>query len=288
MITLPSLTHLDISDSPGDCALALAHLDMPALTSLCLTIYHLPDGSNMQKLLPYLARHAQGPQDTQPLQSVLIYHNGERLHILAWPVPDIDVRVQDPPAFLGATLPTRVALAFESKHGSHAHSQVLEMVMAALPLDGLLTLAAQCKDEDVLDQQFWLRRSPKWPLLRRVRLDRQADQAFIEVLLEDNGVHENPLLPSLKVLALINVDVYEVLELPLCAALTKRVKQGVPLETLDLRFCYPDPNRGAAVVQLFSGIAIDVLGPEEILEARIAFDWYASSLFIKDDTFGEG
>jgi hypothetical protein len=36
-VTLPSLTRLDILASPGDCALALAHLDLPALTWLCLT-----------------------------------------------------------------------------------------------------------------------------------------------------------------------------------------------------------------------------------------------------------
>ena len=35
--TLPSLTRFDISGSLGDCALAFAHLDLPALTSLCLS-----------------------------------------------------------------------------------------------------------------------------------------------------------------------------------------------------------------------------------------------------------
>ena len=35
-VTLPSLTHLDMSASVDDCALALAHLDLPALTWLCL------------------------------------------------------------------------------------------------------------------------------------------------------------------------------------------------------------------------------------------------------------
>jgi hypothetical protein len=35
-VLLPSLTHLDILASPEDCTLALAHLDLPALTCLCL------------------------------------------------------------------------------------------------------------------------------------------------------------------------------------------------------------------------------------------------------------
>jgi len=37
-VTLPFLTHLDISASVGDCALALAHLVLPALTWLCLCL----------------------------------------------------------------------------------------------------------------------------------------------------------------------------------------------------------------------------------------------------------
>ena len=34
--TLPSLTHIDISESPRDCSFTLAHLDLPALT--CLSV----------------------------------------------------------------------------------------------------------------------------------------------------------------------------------------------------------------------------------------------------------
>ena len=35
-VTLPSLLRLDIFDYPRDCALALAHLDLPALTRLAV------------------------------------------------------------------------------------------------------------------------------------------------------------------------------------------------------------------------------------------------------------
>ena len=70
-VTLPSLTRLSLVASPEDCALALAHLDLPALTSLSLTV-KLVYTSDVEKLLPFVLPHAHGPQDTLPLQCVLI------------------------------------------------------------------------------------------------------------------------------------------------------------------------------------------------------------------------
>ena len=55
-ITITSLMHLDISGFAKNCALALAHLDLPALTRLCLkTILHFPQSDEVPKLLPYVA-----------------------------------------------------------------------------------------------------------------------------------------------------------------------------------------------------------------------------------------
>ncbi|KAF8268678.1 hypothetical protein EI94DRAFT_1714278 [Lactarius quietus] len=269
-ITLPFLTKLDISASHLDCALALAHLDLPALTFLCLTAtYNIANGDDVQQLLPYITRHAHGPQDTQPLQSLLIREDAEKLDILAWPVPNIDVEVHNPPALLGTTLPTRVALAFrgEDWNGSDVRHLILDMVMEALPLDGLVMLAAQDLEidgelaRDLSTEQFWLRHSPKWSLLQRVRLAPPADCGFIKTLREDSGGRENPLLPSLTELVVVYASLNE---LPLCDVLIKRVEQGVPLEMLDLRLCQ---NYGGAV-RLFSEIVVDVLGPEEASEAR--------------------
>jgi hypothetical protein len=118
-----SLTHPNVTDSVSDCVLALAHLDLPALrlTCMCVTLdvtvifYRPRNGSDVQRVLPFGVRHAHGRQDIQPLRSALIRNIGYHLNILASPVPDIDVEMHKLPAFLGATLPTRVTLSFKSK-----------------------------------------------------------------------------------------------------------------------------------------------------------------------------
>jgi hypothetical protein len=262
-VTLPSLTHLDIVDCPRDCALALVHLELPALTCLCVqTISCLLDGDNVQEVLPFVAGHAQ------PLQSMLIRWKNKRVNILAWPVPDIDVEVHEPPTFPTVTPPAHVALSIWCKDwiGFDNHLEFLGTVMAALSLDGLVTLIAQDFKSPPF-QNFWHHNSLKWLLLRRVRLTPIIATKFTDWLLADEGGCENPLLPSLKELVLVNVQLDEHRTLALCDALTKRVEQGVPLEMLDLRTCTLDPaNPGA--VQLLSEIVVDVLSPEETLDAR--------------------
>ena len=262
---LPSLTHFDIADRPRDCASALAHLELPALTSLCIQTYSgLMDDDNAEEVLPYVARHAH----TQPLQSILIRCKNRRMEILAWPVPNIDVEVQESLTFPIATPPAHVVLSITSKDWDDFdnHLEFLGTVMAAFPLDGLVTLIAQ----DLASwrfEQFWHHNSLKWPLLRRVRLTSVLATRFTDWLLADDGGCEDPLLPSLKELVLVDTQLDEHLTRVLCDALMKRVEQEVPLEMLDLRTCSPDPaNPGA--VQLLSEIVVDVRGPEETLDAR--------------------
>ncbi|KAF8262926.1 hypothetical protein EI94DRAFT_1742155 [Lactarius quietus] len=258
-VTLPSLTHLEILTSPGDCALALAHLELPALTMLCITATsHHPDRDNMQILLPYFARHAHGPQDPHPLQSVLILSEGNRADILAWTVSDINIKVQDPPTLPAAmSTSTRVALSFTSQEwfSPATRLDVLDAAMAALPLGGLVTLIAQ---DFTPDKQFWFRHSPDWPLLRRVQLG-PVQQGFKEMLLEDDEGRESPLLPSFTELVLVGS-----LSEDWTLALMMRVEQGVPLELLDLRMCVP---RSPVQVRLLSEIVVNVLDPEETSDA---------------------
>jgi hypothetical protein len=275
IVTIHSLARLDILAFPEDCALALAHLDLPALTSLCLTaIYsHRLYNGDTQRLLPYVVRHAHGPQDTQPLQSVLISSGRHHADLLAWPVPDIDVQVHDLPTSLAATLPTRVALSFRCNDyvESDTFLDILDTMMTGLPLDGLVMVAAHdlCSNHFSLDlgiEHFWLHLSPKWPLLQRVRLSHSAAIGFVAMLLADNRRRERPLLPSLRELVIVDLSSYSLRRL--CDALMKRVEQGVPVETLDLRMCIPHPEWAENWFQLLSEIVVDVLGPVETLEAR--------------------
>ncbi|KAH9010861.1 hypothetical protein EDB84DRAFT_1541552, partial [Lactarius hengduanensis] len=196
--TLPSLTYFDVSASPEDCGLALAHLVLPALTSLCVTAFSgLRDGGDVERMLPYVAQHAHGPQDTGPLQSVLIHGHSNRVNILAWPVPDIDVEVHDPPTLLAATLSPRVTLYITSNVWYESEIEILDAALAALPLDGL-------------NGSFWLQCAPRWPLLRRMRLGISTEWGFIKMLLEEIGE------------MIVGHIVYD--------ALMRRVEQGVPLE----------------------------------------------------------
>ena len=270
-VTLPSLTYFNIESTLEDCMLALAHLDLPALTRLSLEAicYVFPKSGEVQKLLPYVARYAQ------PFQSMLIRNNRKCVDVLGWPVPDIGVEVHNPPALLGATLPTCLALSFRCDERSGPHIKLLDLLMMGLPLDGIITLSAQdlCSPADDYDRfpmkQFRLYTLPKFSQLRRVRLSPYITGGFIEMLLEDNEEHERPLLPSLTELIVVDVSDHELSRLPLIDALMKRVEQGVPLEVVDLRMCsscdYDDED--VVLVQRLSEIVVDVLGPESY-EAR--------------------
>jgi hypothetical protein len=287
-ITLPSLKHVNISDSPRDCAFVLAHLDLPALTCLCLkTLPHLwhPSDVQVQELLPYVARHAHGPQDIQPLQSVLIQEDATHLEILAWPVPDIDLEVHNLPTLLATTPPARVALSFDNAWVSRGNQVGIlgAAMMATLPLDDLVTLTAP----DLLTLNFWRCHSSKWPLLRRIRLKSDGVHRFIESLREDG---ENPLLPSLKELILRDSYLDKGHILDLRDALMKRVEHGVPLEMLDLRTCYLDYNYPAAA-QALSEIVVDTMVSEEPLNGRgqtiSVWPRLFSGPFVEGDNSGE-
>ena len=299
-VTLPSLTHYNIFADLKDCALALAHLDLPALTQLTLEAicYSFPNSGEVQELLPYVARYAHGTQHTQPLQSMLIRNNRKCVDLLAWPVPDIGLEVQkNPPILLGAKLPTRLALSFKcvgiSDSHYYAHLELLEWLMTVLPLDGIVTLAAQdlCsrtrsgRDLNLPAKQFWLHISPTFSQLRRVRLSPTTLSGFMEMLLEDS---EKPLLPSLTELVLVGASAYELSFFPFCDALIKRVEQGVPLEVLDLRMCFPSigqHDKYKAQLQRFREIVVDVLTESEEAGDHMRSLWKPVPLgiFLDDD-----
>jgi hypothetical protein len=261
--TLPSLTHLEIFSPSGDCALVLAHLDLPSLAILSVTVYfHHPNSDDMQVLLPYVAQHAYGPQDTQSLQSVLIFDDGNQAYILAWSIPDINVRVQDLSTFATLAPPTRVSLSFPSggsRFKDTIRLEIIDAALAALPLDGLITLIVEYFTT-FPKKQFWLRHALRWPLLRHIQLAASVLHGFTEMLLDDNGEREGPLLPSLTELVLVGN-----LSEDWASALMKRVEQGVPLELLDLRLCTP---HSSVALRLPSDIAVKILGPENTSETK--------------------
>jgi hypothetical protein len=162
-VTLPFLARLDISDSELDCGLALAHLVLPSLTSLCVTaMSDQPTIGEVQKMLPYVAQHAHGPQDTQPLQSVTISHEWDRLVINAWLMPNIDDDEGD------AILSERLTLSITTNYIDNDNVTILDVVIAALPLHSLVTFTAPSNTQFVLDEHFWRCHVSRWTLLRHV------------------------------------------------------------------------------------------------------------------------
>ena len=257
-ISLPSLTHMDISAAAGSCAITLAHLSLPALTRLCVTLQsHFLRGSDIPEMFPLFSRHIRGPQHTEPLQSVLIFSERKRTTILAWSAPDITIDVHDPFVLLSVALSARIALSITSDSYSRNLDFLQEKAIEALPLESIVTLTAQYRSR--LDKHFWLRHAPKWPLLHCVRLAPPEARGFMEMLLQDNGGCGSPVLPSLTELALIDGELSARRTNRLCDALMKRVEQGVPLETLDLRTCHATNF----AVRLLSEIVVNVWGPAE-------------------------
>ncbi|KAH9043540.1 hypothetical protein EDB83DRAFT_2677433 [Lactarius deliciosus] len=288
-ITLASLAQLSISGSVRDCGLALAHLLLPALTRLYFTTTSFsPDGSDVQEVLPYVARHAHGPQDTQPLQSVFVRNDRRCADMLAWTKPNIEVKSYNLVTFFEAMVFSRVAISVTNEDWlPETHAEIFEAAMTALPIDGLVTLTSQvCTSSP--HTQSWLRQAPRWPLLQRVRLATHAARGFTDMVLEDSGERECPLLPSLTDLVLVDVPLSARRTLRLCDALMKRVEQGVPLETLDLRTCFATSR----TVELLEEIVVDVVGPEKTVQERaqmrVMWDSVARDLFIEDDLDSSG
>ncbi|KAH9030306.1 hypothetical protein EDB84DRAFT_1494855, partial [Lactarius hengduanensis] len=259
-VTLPSLTLFEMSSLARSCGFALAHLVLPALTSLCVIAESCRrDYSDVQEILPYVSRHAHGPQDSQPLRSVLLRSSAMGVEILAWTSPDVDVELSEQITLSDARHSGRVSFSVTNDGRSPGvDTDTFSAVIEALPLDGLVTLTVQ----NPFNRQFWLRHAPKWPLLRRVRLTPPAERGFREMLMEDNEGRGGPLLPLLKTLVLVDVTLLERRNLRLCDALTKRVEQGVPLETLDLCKCFATSH----AIKLLSEIVVDVLESEKPYE----------------------
>ena len=239
-VTLPSLTHFDITASTWDCALALAHLVLPALISLHVTSESQSSGGDdddIRILIPYVARNAHGPQDTAPLQSMLF--NGEELHveIVAWTAPDADVGVCNSVTLTKAAVSARLVWSITSDGwwGDGMETVVFDAMLSHLPLNAISTLSVQNKTR--LSKEVWLNHAPRLTKLNRVLLVSTALRAFGEMLEEDAPPDGRPRLPRLTKLILSKVSLTLLRTWRLCDMLKKRKEHGAPLEAVDLRTC---------------------------------------------------
>ena len=206
----------------------------------------------------HLSQHTHGPQDTQPIRSVFVGSTMSHVNIVAWTLPDVNTELPSQTPFHDPVPSARVAFSVSDMNLSpETHSRVFDAAMAAFPLNNLVTLSSAGSSK--FDEQFWLRYAPGWPLLRNLRLEPPAVLGFMLMLLKENGEHELPLLPFLTKLVLVHLGLNVHRTFVLCDALMKRVEQGVPLETLDIRKCLVSSH----AVELLGEIVVEVVAPGE-------------------------
>ena len=276
-VTLPSLTHFNITAPARNCALALAHLVLPVLISLHVTaepqnLDWPVDDHDVLSLIPYVARNAHGPQDAAPLQTILL--NGEYMHveIVAWTVPDADLEVSNSATLIKAAASARLVLTVTSECESEWHegmeSGIFDAVLSHLPLNAISTLSAL--NDTQLVKGFWLRHAPRLTKLNRVVLASTAVKTFGEMLEEDVPHNGLPQLPQLTKLLLFNISLSGVSTYRLLNMLVKRKEHGVPLEVLDARTCI-GPERAFV---LFSETVGNMQGPpnHNMLSCPALFD----------------
>jgi hypothetical protein len=237
-VTLPSLTHLEITTSAKGCALALAHLVLPALISLDITSEsQSQDGDDVRLLIPYVTRNAHGPQDAAPLQTILLDGSSTHAQIVAWTEPDADVDVCDSSTLFEASASARLVLCVTSDGGwrDGTDTVIFDAMLPTLPLHTISTLSAQNKTR--LTKEVWLRHAPRLAKLQRALLAHTAVRAFRKMLVEDAPPDGLPRLPQLTKLILFNVPLTVLRTYRLCDMLVQRKEHGVPLEALDIRMC---------------------------------------------------
>jgi hypothetical protein len=277
-VTLPSLTHFNITAPARDCALALAHLVLPVLISLHVTAepqnMDWPgDDHDVLLLIPYVARNAYGPQDAAPLQTILL--NGEYMHaeIVVWTVPDADLEVSNSATLVKAAASARLVLTVTSECCSEWHegmeTAIFDFVLSHLPLNAISTLSAL--NDTQLRKEAWLDHAPRLTNLNRVVLASSAVKAFGEMLEEEVPHNGLPRLPQLTQLLLFNISLTGVSTYRLLNMLVKRKEHGVPLEVLDARTC-TGPKRAFV---LFSETVGNMQDPpnNRISRNPAFFDW---------------
>ena len=180
-----------------ECALALGHLDLPALTALSITVVLQPSDSinDLKTLLPQISHDTSTDlrsQDIQPLQSMRLSSGMNTAIIHAWSVTDIDALVQESSysTFSATNFTPRLALSFRSIDGlagdDDTGRNILDAALLVLPLSNLDTLLVQ-RFKVPPEKSFWLRHVPKWPFLRRVKLEETTGNARYFLCLQSSS-----------------------------------------------------------------------------------------------------
>ncbi|KAF8492740.1 hypothetical protein F5888DRAFT_1636895 [Russula emetica] len=249
-ITLPSLTHFRIHASAKDCALALAHLLLPALTRLHVDVdSYDEEGEDVRLVIPYVARNVYVQHDIEPIRSILIAGERTCTDVLTWTRPGADIKVCGPNALVEMSSSACLVFAAKGKGWNYGvDAAIFDALLTLLPVNFVLTFTAQNRAR--LSKEFWLSHAPRhaWFLTQ--------SRHFTEMLAEDIPP-DGPRLPSLTKLTLVDVTLTALRTYHLLDLLIKRVEQGVPLEVLDLRTCVAADR----AIQLLAEIVVDVQEP---------------------------
>ena len=276
IITLPSLTKFHITDSAKDCVLAFAHLGFPALIGLHVEaksngIYGT-EGEDVRELIPYITQNVYRLQDTEPLRSIRIDGMTTRAEVLAWTVPDADLKRSDPKVLVRASVPAHFKFAATGRSwGDGVHAAILDDFFSHLPVNSISTLTTQNKPE--LGKKFWVTHAPKCSLIERATLVPTTVKGFRDMLAE-GAPPDGPRLPSLTKLILADIMLTVPRAYDLRDMILQRGEQGVPLQDLDLRTCVADVR----AVGLLEGIVVEIQEPleqDELTTTEVpAGDWH--------------
>ena len=236
IITLPSLTHFHIRAVATDCALALAHLLLPALIRLHVDVISQDkEGEDVFPLIPFVARNVYVLQDIESIRSILIAGERTCAEVYAWVIPDADVKIHDPATLRDTSRSSCLMFAAKGdKWRNGVDTAIFDALLTLLPMNSVLTLTAQNRTRP--SKEFWLRHASKFPLLEQARLVPTSIGAFLEMLAGDTP-RDGPRFPSLTRFILLHVTLTTVRTHHLGDVFMKRMEQGIPVEVLDLSTC---------------------------------------------------
>ena len=254
--TLPSLTRFHISDSSKECALAITHLVLPAFTRLHVDVKSKDwNGEDVRLVIPHVVRTVCGIHDVEPLRSILFSGKRNCAQVVAWTIPDVDVKVGHETTLKSESASARLMFTATGNWFDDVETQIYDDLLTLLPVNSASTFSAL--NQTQLSKESWLNQAPLFASLERVCLVPTAVKAFRDMLAED-APPDGPRLPLLTKLTVFYVTwtlskIYGFRDM-----LIERVEQGAPLECLDLRICEePNPPRAK---QIFAEIVVDVQG----------------------------